>query len=160
MATLDDRFDYIQASIQYLFWETYYWVVSCCKKAGPQREQVMDREPDIAIDPHGLYLESCRDGTLDFVKGLMKKHDDLDKNKGLLIASEQGHDNVVSFLIDQGATNLDNALKVACKANRLSTAELLVQKGARTVVGIRVSTSMNITRMLYRYENQQENITY
>lgn len=135
--------EYIQTTIIYLLWEGYNYTRSFCKQ-----------------DNYKQYLSACELGDVKTVQELTKKHDDYDKNEGLMLASVNGHVNVVEYLIENGATNLDEALKLACKENRYTTSELLVKKGANISVGIKNATSMNIIRMLYRYDTGSDNITF
>jgi hypothetical protein len=53
---------------------------------------------------------------------------------------------------------LNRGLKMACEKCYYSLAELLVQKGASTSIGIKYATSGNILKMCYRHEQKSENI--
>lgn len=53
---------------------------------------------------------------------------------------------------------LNKALKIACEKCFMDIAELLIQKGASTSVGIRYAKTGNILKMCYRYEQKTENI--
>jgi hypothetical protein len=101
------------------------------------------------------FLPSCRLGNLEKVKALAESFD-VNLNEGLIESAKQGQVDIARYLISKGATDLDSSLKVACQNNNSALAELLVQKGANIVVGLRVSKSPNITRMLYRYEQNSE----
>lgn len=58
---------------------------------------------------------------------------------------------------DRKLFDVDQALQKACDWNSLPIAELLVQYGASTTVGLRHARSPNIIKMLYRYEQNTEN---
>lgn len=105
------------------------------------------------------FTPACKTGNLEKIKKILTLyHPNL--NQGLLDAVRERQNHVVEFLIEQGASNLDDALKIACMSNNFFLSEFLVQKGARTVVGLRVARSPNIIKMLYRYEQNSEVINY
>lgn len=110
------------------------------------------RKPKLYEDD---FLPYCRLGNLEKVKALTESFD-VDLNQGLIESVKQGQLYIVKYLISKGANDLDSSLKVACQNNNNAMAELLVRKGANIVVGLRVSKSPNITRMLYRYEQNSE----
>lgn len=101
------------------------------------------------------FLPSCRLGNLEKVKAITDSFD-VNLNEGLIESVKQGQVDIAKYLISKGATDLDSSLKLACQNNNSAIAELLVQRGANIVVGLRVSKSPNITRMLYRYEQNSE----
>jgi hypothetical protein len=77
-------------------------------------------------------------------------------NEFLLLACKLNDIESVSYILEKKPTNLDDALAVACNKNSLQICELLVQNGANITVGLRNSKSANITKMLYRYEQNSE----
>lgn len=101
------------------------------------------------------FLPACRLGNLEKVKAITELYR-VNLNEGLVQCVTQGQIEIAKYLILKGADDLDMALKIACQNNNSALAELLVQKGAKIVVGLRVSKSPNITRMLYRYEQNSE----
>ena len=107
--------------------------------------------------PLSSFLPACQTGEVEQVKRVIASHS-VDLNEGLLEAVKHKQEAVVRYLVEQGAKNIDEALRMACMNGNYSLAELLVQKGANVVVGLRVSKSPNITKMLYRYEQKTENI--
>jgi len=103
------------------------------------------------------YVPTCKNGDVKAVEQLLIDCPDLSLDEGLISAVENNHEVLTTFLIAKGAKKLDECLEIAVKKGNCSMAELLVQKGATPVAGIRVSKSNNITRMLYRHENGREN---
>lgn len=103
------------------------------------------------------FLPACNSGDLQKVKRLTWKFG-LDLNAGLFQACHGGHISVAEYLIDQGANNFDDCLRITCQAGNLALSELLVQKGARPIVGLRATKSINIIKMLERYETKAEMI--
>jgi hypothetical protein len=97
-------------------------------------------------------FELCQKGNLVLLRQCVK----YDLNKLLLIAVENNHKNIVEYLIDEGASSVDDALFLACSKNFYDISELLVKRGAKIVFGLRSSKSPNILRMLYRYEQGSE----
>jgi ankyrin repeat protein len=84
----------------------------------------------------------------------------VDKNTGLTHAVRAGQKDTAKYLISQGANNLDECLKIACEKENFEMTQLLVESGAKTVVGLRVTKSPNIQKLLYRYEQNSETITF
>lgn len=101
------------------------------------------------------FLPACRLGNLEKVKAVTKIFR-VNLNEGLIQSVIHRQNEIAKYLISQGADDLDNALKEACLNNNSSLVEFLVQQGASIVVGLRVSKSPNITRLLYRYEQNSE----
>ena len=99
-------------------------------------------------------LDLCKSGDLNE----LKTRSGYDLNKGLIVAVEYNNREIVEYLINEGANNLDEGLRQACHNNFYDISELLVKKGANIVVGLRVAKSPNIIRMLYRYEQRSDNI--
>lgn len=135
--------DYIVTSVVYLYNEIVESLRRMCKSP----------------DTKALYIQACQDGDVRMVNRCLLSNTKLDTNHGLVLAVAHGHRILVELLLNRGATNLNEALKTACVNNHYDIAELLVQKGASVVEGIRVSTSLNITRMLYRYDTKTVNIS-
>lgn len=99
-------------------------------------------------------LEMCKNG--DLIR--LRSYTNYNLNDALLVAVQHNRMEIVEYLLEEGATNLDQALTLSCSNNLYNISELLIKKGARTICGLRVSKSPNITRMLYRYEQGSENI--
>lgn len=150
MATLEQRFNYIQSSIIYLGTEIYLTLHSVFRRWCPIVEE--------NCDTYESYLQACVDNDVVTVERALKKNDDFSRNEGLARACAHGNVDVAKILVDNGADDLNRGLKVSCKNNRATTAELMVQKGAKTVIGLRHASSVNITRMLYRYDQDTKNI--
>ena len=105
-------------------------------------------------DHNDLYLYMCSMGDINELRRLFIKYPNLDLNKGLLYSIEANQEFTCAYLIDQGANNLNEALKLAVEKNFRTISELLVKRGADPIHGIRYSKSLNITNMLYEYENK------
>lgn len=125
-------------------------VIGLCKKNNLIKKND-DKEED--------FIPACFNGDVEKIKRLQALFK-VDLNKGLTEAVQTGQETAVVYLIKQGATNLDENLKIACLNNKYGVAEILVQNGARTVVGLRVAKSPNIIKMLHRYEQNSELINY
>ena len=106
------------------------------------------------------FYSMCRLGNINNVELALSDIDYTETilNKGLIEAVRLRNEGVAKYLIENGANNLDECLKISCQTNNLSISEMLVQKGARTVIGLRYATSRNIIDMLYRYEQKSEKI--
>lgn len=112
------------------------------------------------VDYEKIFFDACANCSEVNVKESMFKCGIAVLNGGLLSCSRSGYTNIIEILlknIGYSKAILNSALGIACKNNRYSTAELLARNGADVVVGLRVSTSHNITTMLYNYENKVEN---
>lgn len=107
-------------------------------------------------DPQKSFLLAVLANDLKKIKDIYNYENQLPLEEGLIYASQKGYTEIVQFLADNGASNLDDGLKESCLSNFSGTAELLVQKGANPRVGLRNSSSPNITRMLYRYLQNTE----
>ena len=106
------------------------------------------------------FISACEKGDILTAKKIISRHknlEDLDMDLCLKLAVTKGQESMARYLLECGAKNLDECLKIAVQNNRCNLAELLVEKGAKPVVGLRVSKSINITKMLYRYENGSRN---
>lgn len=105
------------------------------------------------------FARACIDNDLKKMKEIYSNTEvELPLNDALANASCKGETQIVEWLLEVGATDLDSALRESCLNNRFNTSELLVQKGANTTVGLRYSKSPNITRMLYRYKQNTQMI--
>jgi ATP-dependent 26S proteasome regulatory subunit len=109
---------------------------------------------DIIIENREKLQQAVLNGDISYVQNASQLQD-LDNL--CLVATEKGYKNMVEHFISKGATNLNQCLSVACKNDKYEVAEFLVQKGASPLIGLRVSKSPNITRMLYRYDQKTEN---
>ena len=82
-------------------------------------------------DPDGLFFGAIRQGFLDLVKYVFEKRVSKDaKVLGLRGASEEGHLEIVKWLVDNGVTGLDAALIVAADKGYLQILKYLVTRGA------------------------------
>lgn len=135
-----------QRSVEFLWYNLiapiYEAIVNLCKK-----KEIVSEED---------FLPACISG--DFEKIQKINTENIDLNQGLDCAVQAGHLAIAEYLIKKGATNLDENLKFACINNKFAMAEMLVQKGARVIVGLRVAKSINIIKMLHRYEQNAEMI--
>lgn len=105
------------------------------------------------------FIPACTSGNIEKIKKIRSQFT-VDLNTGLTEAVKAGQDMTAIYLIKEGATNLDENLKFACANNKYGLAEMLVQNGAKTIVGLRVAKSPNIIKMLHRYEQNSELINY
>jgi hypothetical protein len=106
------------------------------------------------------YLSFCQN---DDIKGLRTlfywfNKDRFDLNAGLVTATGRKNTEVAQYLIESGANNLDDCLRIACENNLFSMAELLVKNGASVVVGLKHAKSSTIITMLYRHESGSDTI--
>lgn len=123
-------------------------VVGLCKK---KRSKIVDKEEE--------FIPACSSGDIEKIKRLRALFS-LDLNKGLTEAVRCGNEAVLVYLIKEGANNLDENLKFACANNKFGLAEMLVQNGAKPIAGLRVAKSLNIIKMLHRYEQNSELINW
>jgi hypothetical protein len=121
-------------------------VIGLCKKKKTVQEDD-DRKED--------FITACISGDLGRIERIKAKFD-VDLNEGLNESVQAGQVTVAEYLIKQGANNLDENLKISCANNKFAMAEMLVQNGARVIVGLRVAKSINIIKMLHRYEQNSE----
>jgi transcriptional regulator of NAD metabolism len=107
-----------------------------------------------------IYLENLIFTGYNWVRSCCKKQRRLEENieKLLLHYVSIKDKNMILHYISKGANNLDECLKVACEKDYYQIAELLVEKGANPLSGIRYSKSLNIIRMLYRHRQKSDNI--
>jgi hypothetical protein len=124
------------------------YVVGLCKKKEEPKEDFKEED----------FISACVSGDIEKVRKI-KELISVNLNEGLNKAVQAGHSVVVEYLVKQGVTNLDENLKTACLNNNFIVAEILVQNGARIVVGLRVAKSINIIKMLRRYEQNSEIIS-
>jgi hypothetical protein len=80
-------------------------------------------------------------------------------NELLSLAVKNKNNEMVSFLLSKKPTNLDENVKVACSNSNYFIVELLLQHGANPLVGYKHTSSMNIYKLLHRYEQKAELIT-
>lgn len=120
------------------------------------------------IDYEAYFLPTCENGNIEQVS-IITKNVSLNPDtilKGIDIAIENGNHDIVKFLFNlvpfsqQRTEMLNSGLKRACLKNNYMLAETMVQLGASIVIGLRNSNSPNITKMLYRYEQNSEIINY
>jgi hypothetical protein len=145
---LDYVINYVDNCIIWYIGYIYQWVVSFC------RRNHFDLEED--------FLSACRQGERKKIYNLLNTQNGFSLStlrQGLLLTTENGDAELTRFLIEKGADNLDECLQIACQCNRYGTAEILAQKGADIVSGLRTATSINIIRMLYRVVNTESIIS-
>tara|TARA_R110002111_G_C5838933_1_gene358660 strand:- start:30 stop:428 length:399 start_codon:yes stop_codon:yes gene_type:complete len=112
------------------------------------------KKPSDVIQESLLY---CRNNNLEGLDELFKNYKEyIHLDLCLNSVAEQGNKEMVKYLIDKGATNLNIALGIACKHNRYEVAELLYRKGADRKYGLRENTSQNIIQMLFRNKNDNK----
>jgi hypothetical protein len=109
-----------------------------------------------------LFIPACCDCDIKLVSLYLDKPDlikpDLIK-EGIKISIEKNNLELLKLFFDKIDINkllLDDFLKLSARNNNYSFCEYLVQKGANIVVGLRYTTSVNIKKMLYRYEQKSE----
>lgn len=152
----------------------YEFVCSFCHQFGPQYDTV-----DIPEKFSELSLKDCQDtyefmvqeGNTNEIEELLLYFDDdfdFDHISAFITACKTGQLPVVTWFIKEDLlkslktsynTILNKGLEISVKNNHCDIAEFLVQEGANVMVGLRHSTSVNITRMLYRHKQNTENIT-
>lgn len=64
----------------------------------------------------------------------------------------------ISYYLSKGARNINEGLKYSCEQGFFQIVELLLERGADPMIGLRYSKSPNITRLLYRFQQKSENI--
>ncbi len=88
-----------------------------------------------AEDIEGAFDQAAEYGHLDMIKFLLillhDKNEKPDFGNALIGAASGGHHKMIEFLISQGASNLDEAMRAAAADNRLSTVKLFIEKGAK-----------------------------
>jgi hypothetical protein len=162
MTTVDEKINIIQNYIIYPMYIVYNYIRCLCKyqnntQDGTQdniQDNIQDNTQDnIEDDIQTQFINACNNGNLDIVKLLSSKNNNLNFNQGLEVTCKYGHVDVAEWLIDEKkADNLNDCLKISCQNNRYPTSELLVIKGADTLIGLRHTSSVNIRAMLYRYK--------
>jgi hypothetical protein len=143
--TRQQNIEFLWNNLVFIIQPVYNWIVNLCKKTDPVKNED--------------FIPSCVVGNLEKVK----KITDLfvvDLNDGLTKSVHAGQTAVAEFLIKKGANNLDENLKFACSNNNFTIAEMLVKNGAKVIVGLRVAKSINIIKMLHRYEQGSELINW
>jgi len=119
------------------------------------RKLCKSREENLGEYPAN-FISACQKGDVKKLEKIVKKYENINSNEGLTISVSNKQLETAKFFIERNATNLDDCLAIACVNNNYEMVELLIQKGARTVVGIRTAKSPNILRMIYRYEQKTE----
>lgn len=84
--------------------------------------------------------------------------EEIDYNKLLKKNTELKNLENVKYCVEHGATNLNDCVKIASQNSNYSIVEYLIEKGADTTIALRYSKSANITNMIYRFEQNSENI--
>ena len=81
--------------------------------------------------PEGLFFDSIKLGFLDLVKYVIEKRVIKDaKVSGLKLAAEQGHLEIVKWLVKYGVTPLDDALIGAANKGHIEIVKYLLKRGA------------------------------
>ena len=91
-------------------------------------------------------------------KSKTKEKQCINFEKLMLDSVELKNRDAILYCISNGAKNLNDCLVLACKKGYGQITDLLLEKGADPMTGLRYSTSPNITRTLYRYYQKSENI--
>lgn len=102
------------------------------------------------------FKTACQYGHINTVNTYLDKYD-FDVEEAILIAVQNRQEELLKNLLSKRVKLLNECLKIAVSNNSCSMAELLVRNGAESVIGIPLSKSLNITRMLYKYENRERN---
>lgn len=112
--------------------------------------------------PEKNFVLCCEQGDIKSVRELPATPEQL--SQGMSAAIDKGQQNIVECLIQKGYTPTQDNLATACKNNRCEIAEMIIAAGRKLsppmpiTAGLRVATSNNIIRMLYRYEQGSENL--
>lgn len=134
-----------------------------CRKV--QIVPVVPSTPMRALLP---YEKACEIGDVLSVKSILAKSLP-DLHVGMLICLRHKQTEVAELLMKAYTENekerteelkkhLNEYLKIACVSNNYPLAELMMKNGANITSGLKVTTSSNIQRMLYRYKQKSENI--
>lgn len=141
----------------------YNFVIWCCYRFGLQTPEVDKYEHITTEDCQDMYEYLCEQSNIPEIESLLLYFDDLynfDHESAFLIACKNGDTPLVKwFLKEKLKINLNKGLEMSVKNNHYDTAETLVKAGANIMIGLRHSSSVNITRMLYRHKQNTENIT-
>lgn len=140
-----------------LFHYISYELYSKCRLCRREKPQEPDLEPEKPNPEH--FLEYCKNGDLEKIEVLLSNSENFCVNTGLKQAVLYNKQYVCDFLLKKEPTNLDECLKISCENNNYVISEMLLKKGANTVVGLRYATSSNIIKMIYRFEQGIEMIT-
>ena len=81
--------------------------------------------------PDGLFYDAVRRGFLDLIKYVIEKRVSKEaKVSGLKLAAEQGHLEIVKWLVEYGVGPLDDALIAAADKGHIEIVKYLLEKGA------------------------------
>jgi hypothetical protein len=105
-----------------------------------------------------IYLENLFLIVYNWFCNCRKKHISQDFNQLLTEAVKSRDKDKILYCISKGAKNINECLKYSCEQGHFNIVDLLLEKGANPIVGLRYSKSPNITRLLYRYQQHSENI--
>lgn len=126
-------------------------------------------QESIPMRPLLPYEKACEVGDVLSIKTLLEKGN-LDLHTGMLLCLKYKQTEIAELLMKAYRENekerlselkkhLNEYLKIACASNNYPLAELMMKNGANITAGLKVATSSNIQRMLYRYKQKSENIT-
>lgn len=108
------------------------------------------------------FIPACENGDIKLVALFLNKSNLLEEDllgKAIKISTEKNNLELLKLFCDKRNINktiLNDSLKLAARNNNYAFCEYLVQKGANIVIGLRYTTSVNIKKMLYRYEQKSE----
>lgn len=133
-----------------------------------RKVQIVSVVPSVPMRALLPYEKACEIGDVLSVKSILAKSLP-DLHAGMLICLRYKQTEVAELLMKAYTENekerkeelkkhLNEYLKIACASNNYPLAELMMKNGANITSGLKVATSSNIQRMLYRYKQKSENI--
>lgn len=79
------------------------------------------------------FIIACRAGNLSYIKVLIASGNTYALNVGLLVASGQGFIDIVQYLLEIGATDVEWGMVRACEHGHIDVVKLLISNGAKEV---------------------------
>lgn len=133
-------------------------------------KRVTIAQESIPMRPLLPYEKACEVGDVLSVKTILEKDKKINLHTGMLLCLKHKQTEIAELLMKAYKKNekerseelkkhLNEYLKIACTNNNYPLAELMMKNGANITAGLKVTTSSNIQRMLYRYKQKSENIT-
>lgn len=138
---------------------------TCRKKSNQELEPLFQQPPPTTKEE---FLVACKEGFLNIIEKYLSEAENRDTEnfsdveEGLEYAIYTRDNRPVDMLVQFLARKLDKqvvvdrGLELSAKNNIYGLTEYFLQKGAKTLVGLRVSKSPNIIKLIYRYEQKSE----